>query len=567
MPEPTSHRNHLPRREFLARTATATLGMALFPTTVLARPSFDLVIRGGMILDGTGGPPFQADLGIMGDTIAALGDIDPAQGRRVLDAAGLVVSPGFIDIHSHSDGSILRYPTADSRVMQGVTTEITGNCGGSAAPRAAREAEEHPEAALLPEGEAARARAAWTDVASYFRALDEEGISVNHALLLGHGTLRQMVAGSEDRPLTPEEMATVLGMVEEGMDQGAIGISTGLEYVPGRFTPTEEIVALARAVARRGGLYATHIRNEEAMLLEAVDEALRIGRETGVRVQVAHLKAAGMPNWGKQVAALDLIVGARTAGVDVLADAYPYTAYSTGLTIFMPAWAMDGGWDALARRLDDPIQRARLRDELLQRVLLDPGAFHLIVISSVRTDGNRPLVGLNLEEIAEARGEEPVDALLGLLVEEGGSVSFIGHGMSAENVEMVLSHPLVMIGSDGSSMAPPVEPTRSRPHPRSYGTFPRVLGHYSRERGIFDLPTAVRKMTSMPADQVRLRDRGRIARGKKADLVVFDATTVRDEATFNDPHRFPTGILHVLVNGVAVVEGSAHTGRRPGRVV
>jgi N-acyl-D-amino-acid deacylase len=569
-PSPTlSPRESLPRREFLARSAAAAAVLAFLPSEVWARPSFDLVVRGGMVLDGTGGPPFRADLGIIGDTIAALGDIDPAQGSRVLDAAGLMVSPGFIDIHTHSDGSILRYPTADSRVMQGVTTEITGNCGGSAAPRAPEEAGAGPGIAAPP-ADAIRvsgARPGWTDVGSYFQVLEEEGISVNHALLLGQGTLRQAVAGSHDRALTPDEMATVLRMVEEGMDQGAVGISTGLEYVPGRFTPTEEIVAMARAVARRGGLYNTHIRNEEAFLLEAVDEALRIGRETGVRVQIAHLKAAGMPNWGKQVAALDLIVGARTAGVNVLADAYPYTAYSTGLTIFMPAWAMDGGWEALARRLDDPGQRARIRAEVLQRVLLDPGAFHLIVISSVRTEGNRPLVGLNMEEIAEARREDPVDALLRLLVEEGGSVSFIGHGMSPENVEMVLAHPLVMIGSDGSSMAPPEEPARSRPHPRSYGTFPRVLGHYARDRRLFDLPTAVRKMTSMPADQVGIRDRGRIARGKKADLVVFDPPAVRDEATFDDPHRFPTGLLHVLVNGAVVVEGGRHTGTRPGRVV
>lgn len=575
MPDPSSRlpnlprRESLPRREFLARSAAAAAGLAFLPSEVWARPSFDLVVRGGMVLDGTGGPPFRADFGIIGDTIAALGEMDPAQGSRVLDATGLMVSPGFIDIHTHSDGSILRYPTADSRVMQGITTEITGSCGGSAAPRAPEEAGADPGIAALPSDErgGSGARPAWTDVASYFRVLEEEGISVNHALLLGQGTLRETVAGSEDRPLTPEEMSTVLRMVEEGMDQGAVGISTGLEYVPGRFTPTEEIVAMARAVARRGGLYATHIRNEESMLLEAVDEAIRIGRETGARVQIAHLKAAGMPNWGKQVAALDLIVGARTAGVDVLADAYPYTAYSTGLTIFMPAWAMDGGWEALARRLDDPGQRARIRAELLQRVLLDPGAFHLIVISSVRTDENRPVVGLNLEEIAEVRGEEPEDALLRLLMEEGGSVSFIGHGMSPENVEMVLAHPLVMIGSDGSSMAPPTEAARSRPHPRSYGTFPRVLGHYTRERQLFDLPTAVRKMTSMPADQVGIRDRGRVARGMKADLVVFDAATVRDEATFDDPHRFPIGILHVLVNGAPVVEGGIHTGRRPGRVV
>ena len=563
MSVPPSPSHPLRRRDFLATGATAALGMALLPSRVWARPAFDLVIRGGTVLDGTGGPAFRADLGVVGDAIAALGDIDPDQGSRVLDATGLMVSPGFIDIHTHSDGDILRYPTADSRVMQGVTTEITGNCGGSAAPRVPREGRVPAE----EEEEAFEVAREWTDVASYLRLLQDTGISLNHALLLGQGTLREMVAGEEDRELTSEEMATVLSMVEEGMDQGAIGISTGLEYVPGRFTPTEEIVAMARVVARRGGLYASHIRNEESLLLEAVDEAIRIGRETGVRVEISHLKAAGMPNWGKQVAALDLIEGARRAGVEVLADAYPYTAYSTGLTIFMPAWAADGGWDALAGRLADPETRDRIRSELLTRVKQDPGDYDLIVISRVRTDGNQRFVGMNLQEIADTWSVEPVDALLRLLVEEEGSVSYIGFGMSPENVEMVLRHPLVMIGSDGSSMAPTGEAARSRPHPRNYGTFARVLGYYSRERGLFDLPTAVKKMTSMAADQVGIPDRGRIARGMKADMVVFDAATVKDEATFDDPHRFPAGVRHVLVNGEPVVEGGAHTGRRPGRVI
>ncbi len=554
---------HLNRRKFLKDGATAALGMAVLPTTVWSRPSFDLVIRGGTVVDGTGGPPFRADLGLVGDTIAALGTVHPEQGSRVLDASGLFVSPGFIDIHTHSDGGILRYPTADSRVHQGVTTEVTGNCGGSAAPRDPGEARSPRGAGDEAGGDAPR----WTDVASYLRLLEETRISVNHALLLGQGTLRGILAGSEDRPLTPTELAMVLSMVEEGMDQGAFGLSTGLEYVPGRFTPTAEIVGMTRIVARRGGVYASHVRNEEIALLEAVDEAIRIGRETGARVQISHLKAAGRPYWGKQVAALDLIEGARMAGVDVLADAYPYTAYSTGLTILFSAWSMDGGWEALSQRLADPDDRTRIRAELVNRVPLEPGGYDLIVISRLRTEGNQALVGKNMAEIAEAWDMEPVDALLRLLVEEEGSVGYIGHGMSPENVDMVLSHPLVMVGSDGSSMAPTGRAARGRPHPRSYGTFPRVLGHYCRERNLFDLATAVKKMTGMPAQQMGISDRGRIARGMKADLVLFDATTVRDEATFQDPHRFPTGIHHVLVNGTPVVEGGEHTGAKPGSVL
>jgi N-acyl-D-amino-acid deacylase len=333
------------------------------------------------------------------------------------------------------------------------------------------------------------------------------------------------------------------------MDHGAFGLSTGLEYTPGNYTPTDEIVAMTRVVARRGGFYASHIRNEEAGLLEAVDEATEIGRRTGARVQVSHLKAAGKPNWSKQRAALDLIAAARAAGVEVLADAYPYTAYSTGLTILLETWAREGDEHALVARLRDPETRRRIRGEAAARVHNDPGGYDLIVISRVRTEKNRATVGMNLAEIAETWSVDPVDALLRLLEEESGSVSFVGHGMSEANVEMVLAHPLVMIGSDGVSMAPVGKAAETRPHPRSYGAFPRVLQHYVRDRQLFDLPTAIRKMTSMPADQVGLRDRGRLARGQKADLVVFDAGSVEDRATFEKPHQYAGGIVHVLVGG------------------
>jgi N-acyl-D-amino-acid deacylase len=552
------------RRTFIGRTSLAAAGLALGrPPRLAAAPAFDLVIRGGTVLDGTGAPAFRADLGLVGDTIAALGDIAPGQGGRVIDATGLHVAPGFVDIHTHSDPDVLAYPTADSRARQGVTTELAGNCGSSAAPLVGHGGEERRE-----EWKRDGIDADWTAVASYLARVERAGLSVNHALLAGHGTLRSNAVGDVDRPLSAEELRGVARALEKALDQGAFGLSTGLEYVPGRYTPTAEIVALARLVARRGGLYASHIRNEEARLLEAVAEAIEVGRESGVRVEIAHLKAAGDSNWPKQGAALDLVESARRDGVAVMADAYPYTAYSTTLTTFMEGWAREGGTEAILARFRDPGARARIRREVEAQVRVDPGSWERVVVSRVKTGKNRSVaVGRSLVEIGAAWGLDPVDAYLRLLEEEETAVSFVGHGMSPENVERVLRHPLVMVGSDGSSMAPVEEAAKSRPHPRSYGTFPRVLGFYARERGLFGLETAIRKMTSLPADQIGLADRGRIARGRKADLVVLDAARVRDTATFDDPHRYPEGIVHVLVNGVAVVETGAHTGARPGRAL
>jgi N-acyl-D-amino-acid deacylase len=552
------------RRAFIGRASLAAAGIvAARVPRVEAGPSFDLVIRGGTVLDGTGAPAFPADLGVVGDTIAALGEIAPGQGRRVVDATGLHVAPGFIDIHTHSDPDVLAYPTCDSRARQGVTTELAGNCGGSAAPLAGLGVAERRE-----EWKRDGIDADWADVASYLARVEKAGLSVNHALLVGHGTLRANAVGDVDRPLSADEAGALARALEEALDQGAFGLSTGLEYVPGRYTPTSEIVALARLVARRGGLYASHVRNEEARLLEAVAEAIEVGRESGARVEIAHLKAAGDSNWPKQGAALDLVEAARRDGVAVMADAYPYTAYSTTLTTFMEGWAREGGTEAILARFRDPDARARIRREVEAQVRVDPGGWPRVVVSRVKTEKNRlAAVGRSLVEVGATWGLDPVDAYLRLLEEEETSVSFIGHAMSPENVEQVLRHPLVMVGSDGSSMAPVGEAAKARPHPRSYGTFPRVLGFYARERSLFGLETAVRKMTSLPADQIGLADRGRIARGKRADLVVFDAARVKDTATFDDPHRYPEGIVHVLVNGVPVVESGVHTGARPGRAL
>ncbi len=551
------------RRAFLKRCSLGAIGVAIPKLPVAhASPSFDSVIKNATILDGTGQKPWIGDVGIAGDTIAAIGVIAPEQGRNVIQASGLHLCPGFIDIHTHSDGRIFACPTADSRVMQGITTELTGNCGSSVAPlkRSSNkdDLQEFQELGIVPD---------WTDVASYFRRLEQTRISVNHAFLLGQGRLRKNAVGLVDRKLTTNELKTVLRAVEEGMDCGAFGLSTGLEYAPGIYTPAEEIISMVEIVARRGGLYASHMRNEDVRLLEAIQEAIDVGRKTKVRVEISHFKAAGRTNWNKQSAALGLLEKARRQDVDVSADAYPYTAYSTNITIRLASWVREGGTKAILKRLQDPETRRRISREVSESIQESPGGFELIVISSTKSEKNRITIGKNLVEIGEMWKVKPVDALLRLLVEEETEVGFIGHGMQSENVEMVLSHPLVMIGSDGSSIAPKGKVAETRPHPRSYGTCPRVLGHYVRERKLFDLSTAVKKMTSMPADQLRLTDRGRIARGMKADLVIFDGAKVRDTATFEDPHQYPHGIKHVLVNGTLVVENGKHTGARPGRVL
>jgi len=554
------------RRAFLKSGSLAAAGSTLSAMHVscLSR-IFDVVIKGGTVIDGTGKPGFKADVAISADNVKAVAsEISRGRARKVIDAQGLKVCPGFIDIHSHSDSSILSYPTADSRVMQGVTTEVTGNCGGSIVPIEGEDARESwkdwkEENGIDPDCE-------FSDPASYFGYLESTGISVNHALLVGNGTLRSIAVGSKNRALSADELKGVVRSFELCLDQGCAGLSTGLEYVPGNYSKVEEIEALTTIAARRDVLYATHIRNESATLLESIEEAVEMGRKTGVRVEISHFKAAGKPNWGKQEAALEIIDKARSQGIDVKADAYPYTAYSTGLMYFVPQWAEEGGKDALGERLHDPSMYKRIRHEVEILVDNNPGSFNQIVIISVKTDANRNCIGLSVEEIAEKWSVEPVDALL-RLVEQEHNAGFVGHGMDPANVEMILAHPYVMIGSDGYSYAPWGMAVEMQPHPRSYGAFARVLGHYCRERKIFSLPDAIKKMTSMPAAQMHMNDRGIVAPGKKADLVVFDSEKVRDIATFDEPHRFATGVEHVLVRGEPVIENGKHTGARPGKII
>ncbi len=527
---------------------------------------FDLIVGDVRIVDGSGGPWFHGWIGIRDGRIARVGHGSPPRATRTLDGRGLVACPGFIDIHGHSDLALLVNPTADSKVLQGVTTEVIGNCGYSPAP---------VTEVSLPELRAAAGRLgdevdwSWRSFGDYLERLG--GTSLNVVPLVGHGAVRLAILGADDRAPAPEELAEMERLVEEAMAAGAFGLSSGLIYPPGCFAGTEELIALARAAGRWGGLYATHIRGEGDTLVAAVAEAIRIGEEAGVRVEIAHHKAVGEKNWGKVRETLAMMEEARRRGVDVACDVYPYAASSTTLTACFPPWAHRGGLRSLLERLRDPGAREEIRRSIFEdggwENFLRQGNWSRIRVSGVKSEKNRELVGRDLEEIARIRGKDPFDALCNLVLEEEGDVSMVVFEMDPGDVAFVLAHRLSCVGSDGVCLAPRGILGEGKPHPRSYGTFPRVLGEYVREEGLLPLEEAVRKMTSHPARRLGLQDRGLIAPGFAADLVILDPERIGDRATFAEPHRFPAGIEWVLVNGEVVVERGEHTGTTPGRLL
>jgi len=524
----------------------------------------DMLLQGGMVIDGTGAPARRAEVALRGDRIAAVGDLAGWQASQTLDVAGLVVAPGFIDMHSHSDLALLINPKAESKLRQGVTTEVIGQCGFSPAP--------------CPRGKQTEIREAfgqwgrevdwtWGSFGDYVAALRAHPASVNIAPVVGHGIVRAGVMGEEDRAPTAEELAGMRASVRQAMAEGAVGLSTGLVYTPGMFAKTDEIIALAKEIAPFGGIYFSHIRGEADGLLNSIAEAVEIGRQAGVPVQIAHMKSEGQQNWGKSVAALAAIDRARAEGVDVSFDVYPYTAWNTSLAQMLPAWAREGGIDAMLRRLADAGDRERLRHELNQAAAADPGRWERRMVASVDSEPNRFCQGMTLAQIAAHHRLHPEDVVLDLLLEEQGHVSMVGFGMHEDDVKRIIAHPVAMIGSDASAMAPYGALGTGHPHPRSYGTFPRVLGHYAREEKVVSLEAAVAKMTSKPAEKLGLTDRGRLAPGMAADIVVFDRDTVADRATYQEPHLYPAGIHYVIVNGVVELEGEKHNDRRPGRVL
>jgi len=517
---------------------------------------FDLLIRGGTLLDGTGQSPVRADIAVRGDRIVQIGDLQGAEATFVLDATGRFVAPGFIDIHTHSDISLLYTPGMDSSLAQGVTTEIVGNCGfslGLARPEEVFAAEQRNLARTGVEID-------WQDLGDFLRRIEDQGIAINVATLAGHGTLRKRTMGLIDRLPDAGELARMQRDLAEALEAGAIGLSSGLEYVPGMYADVAEMTALGRIVADAGGFYATHLRNEGDTLVESVEEAIAVAEGAGIPLQLSHHKSERPRNWGKVVQTLSLVDAAMKRGVDILLDQYPYTAYQTGLaTIALPPWAVGGTPQAMAERLREPGARERVLQEM------DEVDFGAVEVASCPT--HREFQGRTVQELAEEAGKDPRDWVLDVLSEGDTWISAAHFALSEEDVERVMRDDRVMIGSDAVAISPTGPAAADRPHPRSYGTFARVLARYVREKGVLTWQEAVRRMTSLPARRVGLHDRGRLAVGYVADLVLFDPATIADVATFAAPHAFASGVDLVVVAGQIAFRDGISTGAMPGKVL
>jgi N-acyl-D-amino-acid deacylase len=525
----------------------------------------DILIKNGFVVDGTGKPAFKADVGIAEGRITIVAEGIEQEAKRTIQAQGLHLAPGFIDPHTHSDLTLLADPRAESKIRQGVTTEVIGNCGGSPAPLLGAAVEE-----TLAEAKHVGVDITWTSMAEYLEHLRSPGTAVNVMPLVGHNTVRGSVLGFDDVQPTTEQQAEMERLVAEAMEQGARGLSTGLFYPPGFYAHTEEVIGLARVAARCGGIYASHIRNESDRLLEAIAEAIEIAEQAEIRVEVAHLKLSGYQNWKGADRLLASLEDARSRGVRVGCDQYPYAASATWLAAILPYWAQTGGAKAVAERLSDPEVRALLRKDWEENRAEweDRGGMRDWTDLLITDCDPRPDVqGKNIAEIADAEGKDPLEAAFDLIVVSDGQVECVCFGQLEDNVRVLMRHPLVVVGSDGSALAPHGVLGQRKPHPRSYGTFPRVLGRYVRGEKVLSVEGAVKKMTSITAKRFGLSDRGVIREDAWADLVLFDPQTVADRATFTDPHQYPVGIPCVIVNGVVVIDQGQHTGALPGQVL
>lgn len=536
---------------------------ALFAQT----SNFDLVIINGHIIDGTGSPWYSGDIGIREGKIAAIGNLASAPRARTIDAQGKVVAPGFIDMLGQSELTILVDPRLPSKIYQGITTEITGE-GGSAAPlndaiiKADQSGFDHYH--ITPD---------WRTFQEYFARLEKQGIGINLASYVGATQVRRMVLGDDDKQPAPEQLEQMKTLVREAMHDGAVGVSTSLEYAPAPYAKTEELIALAGEASKSGGIYATHMRDESASVLTAIDEALRIGREGHIPVEIWHIKVAGKDNWGRMPEVVAKISSARNQGMDVSADTYAYTAWFNSMSAFIPPWAHDGGDAKLIDRLKDPAMRARIRKDLntpskdwdneWQEI---PGP-EAVQIGVVQNSKLLPLQGKRLSEVAKLWNEDPMDALFDFLIQDNASTGVAVFGMSEPDVALALQQPWVSVDNDSSGASPEGILGQEHPHPRAYGTFPRILRKYVREEHKLTLEDAIRKFSALPAQRMRLTDRGVLKSGMWADVVVFDPETIKDLATFENPNQLSQGMEYVLVNGVPVIDQGKMTGAKPGKVL
>jgi N-acyl-D-amino-acid deacylase len=517
-----------------------------------------LKIINGQLIDGTGSAPQQTDIGITGDSITAIGDLSQAESQETIDATGKIVCPGFIDVHTHSDTYLLIEPTAPSKLHQGITTEVCGNCGASAAPVSSFE--------HLPSDWADKDYpATWSSMAEYRALLETQGIGINAAILVGHNTLRRSIVGYDNRPASPDELSIMKRQLEESMEVGAHGLSTGLVYAPGMFAPREELIALANIVGRYEGLYGSHMRSEGDTLLDAMDEAMGIGREAGIRVQISHLKVSGRTNWHKIDDALTKMRDAIDRGEPVASDRYPYTAGSTDLDVVFPDWAAAGGRATVLARLNDTATCDRLRSELLDS--RDREDWAGVLVGSTTHPDNLRFRGETIPTVAETLGlPHPVDAILYLCRNDELKTGAFFAGMSEDNMRRILQEPYVMLGSDASlrSLTGPL--SLDYPHPRAYGCMPKFL-RMVMDEALLPLAEAIRKMTSLPAAHFNIKNRGILAEGYQADIAIFDPETLQDHASYAAPHALSSGITHVLVNGTQTLKDSSPTGALPGSFV
>ena len=528
---------------------------------------FDLVIANGRIVDGTGSPWFRGDIGIAGDRIAAIGALGDATAATRIDAANLVVAPGFIDLLGQSEFNVLVDGRAASKILQGVTTEVTGE-GSSIAPVNDRLIKE-----AAPNAEHFGVAQDWRTLGDYFRRLEERSrTAINVATFVGAGTLRNYVIGKDDRPATSAELEQMKQLAAQAMEQGALGLSTSLQYIPDRFASTDELVELAKVAARYGGVYFTHQRSEGVRILESLDEVFAIAERANIPAEIWHLKTAYKANFGKMPEVLRRIEAARARGLDVTANQYPYTRASNGLDSCLPLWSREGGFEKTVARLTDPATRERVKKDMD-----DPNATTWenqwyganggdgVMVSTVLDPTLRKYEGMTLTEIGKAMGKDPRDAVIDLVIADKGETSVVTAIMDEEDVRTALKHPLVGVGTDSGAKAEDGKLAESKSHPRAWGTFPRILGHYVRDEHLLTLEEAIRKMTSKAAARVRMNDRGVLRPGLVADITVFDPATIRDVATFDDPTHYAVGVKHVFVNGRQVVADGRITSERPGR--